>query len=232
MTTYKVLLSTNVLRAATARIEWIFETFPSVCLSFSGGKDSTVLFHIVAGVARRKKRRFSVLFIDWEAQYQCTIEHIQKMREMYRDVTETFYWVALPLTTVNGVSQFQPEWTCWGSGATRVRQPPEYAITDTAYFPFYRYAMTFEDFVPAFSSWFVGGQCSAAILTGVRADESLNRFMGLVSQRKLRYADDKPWTTASLKVFITPCIRYMTGKPVISGYITPEPVPFTIPCMT
>lgn len=35
------------------------------------------------------------------------------------------------------------------------------------------------------------------VLTGVRADESLNRFMGLVSQRKLRYADDKPWTTAS-----------------------------------
>ena len=40
-----------------------------------------------------------------------------------------------------------------------------------------------------------------AILTGVRADESLNRFMGLVSQRKLRYADDKPRTTASPEGF-------------------------------
>lgn len=88
--TEKVLTGENVLRAAIARIEWIFETFPSVCLSFSGGKDSTVLFHLVADVARRKRRRFSVLFIDWEAQYQCTIEHIQKMREMYHDVTETF----------------------------------------------------------------------------------------------------------------------------------------------
>ncbi|EEW8710684.1 DUF3440 domain-containing protein [Escherichia coli] len=80
--TDKIWLCTNVLRAAIARIEWIFETFPSVCLSFSGGKDSTVLFHLLADVARRKKRRFSVLFIDWEAQYQCTIEHIQKMREI------------------------------------------------------------------------------------------------------------------------------------------------------
>ncbi len=88
---------------ATHRIEWPFETFSSVCLSFSGGKDSTVLFHLVAEVARRRKHNFSVLFIDWEAQYQCTIEHVQKMREMYRDVTETFYWVALPLTTVTGV---------------------------------------------------------------------------------------------------------------------------------
>ncbi len=93
------------MRAAIARIEWIFETFPSVCLSFSGGKDSTVLFHLVAEVARRRKRHFSVLFIDWEAQYQCTIEHIQKMREMYRDVTDYLLrgW-HLPLTTVNGVS--------------------------------------------------------------------------------------------------------------------------------
>ncbi|MBB8500335.1 DUF3440 domain-containing protein, partial [Escherichia coli] len=59
----------------------------------------------------------------------------------------------------------------------------------------------FEEFVPAFSSWFAGNRCGVAILTGVRADESLNRFMGLVSQRKLRYADDKPWTTASPEGF-------------------------------
>ncbi len=77
----------NVLTAATQRINWIFDTFSAVHLSFSGGKDSTVLFHLMAAIARRKKRRFSVLFIDWEAQYQCTIEHVQKMRDMYQDVT-------------------------------------------------------------------------------------------------------------------------------------------------
>ncbi len=199
--TEKIFAGENVLRAATARIEWVFETFPSICLSFSGGKDSTVLFHLVAEVARRKKRCFSILFIDREAQYQCTIAHIKKMREMYRDVTETFYWVTLPLTTVNGVSQFQPEWICWEPGVKWVHQPPEEAITDMAYFPFYQYAMTFEEFIPAFSSWFVGSKCGVAILTGIRADESLNRFMGLVSQRKLRYTDDKPWTTASPEGF-------------------------------
>lgn len=39
-----------------------------------------------------------------------------------------------------------------GNGVEWVRQPPDDAITDMSYFPFYRYAMTFEEFVPAFSS--------------------------------------------------------------------------------
>ncbi|MDP1164947.1 phosphoadenosine phosphosulfate reductase domain-containing protein, partial [Klebsiella pneumoniae] len=136
----KIRMGEDVLSASMHRIEWVFDTFSSVCLSFSGGKDSTVLFHLVAEVARKKKRYFSVLFIDWEAQYQRTIQHIQAMRVMYRDVTDHFYWVALPLTTVNGVSQFQPEWVCWEPDVEWVRQPPDEAITDMAYFPFYRYA--------------------------------------------------------------------------------------------
>ncbi|MGV5952785.1 hypothetical protein ACVN39_27610, partial [Escherichia coli] len=28
----------NVMQAVITRINWIFDTFPSVCLSFSGGK--------------------------------------------------------------------------------------------------------------------------------------------------------------------------------------------------
>ncbi len=49
-----------------------------------------MLFHIVVEVVCRKKCRFSVLFIGWEVQYLCSFEHIQKMWEMYRDVTDTF----------------------------------------------------------------------------------------------------------------------------------------------
>ncbi|EKH4209263.1 DUF3440 domain-containing protein [Escherichia coli] len=198
----KIMTGIDVFDAAMERIEWVFDTFSSVCLSFSGGKDSTVLFHLMANIARRKKRRFSVLFVDWEAQYQCTIEHVTRLREMYDDITDTFFWVALPLTTVNGVSQVQPEWVCWEDGAEWVRQPPEDAITRASFFPFYQNAMTFEEFIPAFNHWFAREKgMVAAILTGVRADESLNRFMGLVSGRKLRYAEDKPWTTASAEGF-------------------------------
>ena len=68
----KITVGENVYNASIKRIEWIFDTFSKVCLSFSGGKDSTVLFHLMAKIARKRNRRFFVLFIDWEAQYQCT----------------------------------------------------------------------------------------------------------------------------------------------------------------
>ncbi len=193
----KTFTGENVFEASLRRVEWILETFTDVCLSFSGGKDSTVLFHLLANIARRKKRRFSVLFVDWEAQYQCTVRHVEAMKVLYEDVINTFYWVSLPLTTVNGVSQFQPEWICWEHGAQWCRSPPDGAITDEAFFPFYHYAMTFEEFMPEFSHWFAYEKKRVAILTGIRADESLHRFMALTSRRKQKYADDKPWTTAS-----------------------------------
>lgn len=65
--TKKIPAGRNVLQLATERLEWIFDTQDGVSLSFSGGKDSSVLFLLAAAVARRRQRRFSVLFIDWEA---------------------------------------------------------------------------------------------------------------------------------------------------------------------
>lgn len=155
-----------------------------------------MLFHLAAQIAQEKGKKFSILFIDWEVQFQLTIDHISRMKNQYGSVTEKFYWVALPLTTVSGVSQLQPEWISWDKKTTPIRKPPEGAITDEHFFPFYRYAMTFEDFVPAFSNWLSQGN-GLATLTGVRADESLHRFVSLTSQRKNRYASDKPWTTVA-----------------------------------
>jgi predicted phosphoadenosine phosphosulfate sulfurtransferase len=76
----KIYIKNDVLSEAKRRLSWVFDTFENICLSFSGGKDSTVLYHLTAEVARKRSRRFSVIFIDWEAQYQHTIQHIEKMK--------------------------------------------------------------------------------------------------------------------------------------------------------
>lgn len=196
MTTTKISLGIDVFQAATTRIDWVFSTFSRICVSFSGGKDSTVLLHMMAIAARRHHRKLSILFIDWEVQFQHTIDHVMRIKTLYEDVTDEFIWVALPLTTVNGVSQYQPEWMSWASGVQWVRQPPDFAVTDEDFFPFYRHGMTFESFVNDFGSWYSRRE-SSVVLTGVRADESLNRYWSVATPRKMRYSDDKPWTTAS-----------------------------------
>jgi predicted phosphoadenosine phosphosulfate sulfurtransferase len=105
---------------------------------FFRGKDSTVMLHLTALCARKMKRKIDVLFIDWEAQFTYTINHVEHMRALYSDVIDRFWWVALPLTTQNSLSQFQPEWQCWEPNTEWVRQPPDDAITDPAFFPFYQ----------------------------------------------------------------------------------------------
>ena len=67
------------------------------------------MLHLTAELARQMGKKICVLFIDWEAQFSCTINYVQSLRELYTDVIEEFYWVALPLTTQNSLSQYQPE---------------------------------------------------------------------------------------------------------------------------
>jgi len=187
----KRLLGISVYDATRERIAWTFDTFSRICVSFSGGKDSTVMLHLVMDEAIKRGRRVAVLFVDLEGQYKLTIDHIQEMYNLYAEHIEPF-WVCLPIILRNAVSQYQPRWICWEPGMEWVRQPPKIAITDQTYFPFYRYAMEFEEFVPAFNKWYGQGQLSAS-LVGIRTDESLNRYRTIVGN-KARF-DDKVFTT-------------------------------------
>lgn len=169
-------LGINVLEASRQRIAWVFDTFERVYVSFSGGKDSTVMLHLTAQEAIRRGRKIGVLFLDLEGQYRLTIEHIEEMLTLYQEHIEPF-WVALPIHLRNAVSMYEHHWIAWEPGreADWVRQPPALAITDQARFPFYHYAMEFEEFVPEFGKWYAQGK-SCACLVGIRTAESLNRW--------------------------------------------------------
>lgn len=189
----KLGLGIDVLTAGRERIAWTFDRFERICVSFSGGKDSTVLLHLVGDEARRRGRRFGLLFIDWEAQYRLTIEHVERCFGLYADISDPF-WIALPMTTWSGVSMHEPEWTAWAPAKRDlwVRDRPTHAITDEARLPFYRHAMSFEEFVPAFGQWYAGATLTAS-LVGIRADESLNRFRTLIMDKTRM--DGQSWTT-------------------------------------
>lgn len=184
-------LGIDVHAAALHRIAWTFDNFPRIYISFSGGKDSSVMLHLVMDEAIKRGRRVGVLFVDLEAQYKITIDHIEQMYKLYADHIEP-YWVSLPIALRNAVSQYEPKWTCWGDSVGWVRQPPDMAITDRDYFPFYRYDMEFEELVPAFGEWYGAGKLTACFV-GIRADESLNRYRTIV--RDKNKFEDKGYTT-------------------------------------
>lgn len=187
-------LGIDVLTAARERIAWTFDTFPRIYISFSGGKDSTVMLHLAMDEARRRGRKVGVLFIDLEAQYRLTVEHVEVCFRLYAEHIEP-YWISLPLHLRNAVSQFETHWVCWEPGreADWVRQPPEIAITDESVFPFFRRAMEFEEFVEYFGDWYGAGQ-AAACLVGIRSDESLNRYRTIASDTKSAF-DGRCYTT-------------------------------------
>jgi predicted phosphoadenosine phosphosulfate sulfurtransferase len=190
----KRYLPYDVLTAALERVEWTFDHFERIYLSYSAGKDSTVMLYLVAEEARKRGRRIGVLLVDLEGQYRVTMEHAADQMAAYADVIDP-YWVCLPIALRNAVSVFEPKWKCWDAAAEEawIRRPPEGAITDPAHFPFFHDGMEFEEFVPEFGEWYAQGQ-STACLVGIRSDESLNRFRTIASSSKVR-VDNKSWTT-------------------------------------
>lgn len=190
----KVPLGVDVLTAAKDRISWTFDKFERISLSFSAGKDSTVMLHLVMDEAIRRDRKVALLLIDLEGQYQITIQHALNCIEMYREHLEV-YWVCLPIHLRNAVSVYEPHWLCWDPDKRDawIRDPPEIAITDEAFFPFFHRGMEFEEFVPEFGAWYAQGQ-ECAIFVGIRSDESLNRYRTVTSREKIS-KDGMLWTT-------------------------------------
>lgn len=187
-------LGIDVYQAAQERIAFTFDNFERIYLSFSAGKDSTVMLHLVMDEAKRRNRKIGLLLIDWEAQIGLTIDFAREMFAEYAEWVEP-YWVALPMKTWNACSQIEPEWTAWDNEKRDlwVRQPEPGSITDMEFFPFYYEGMPFEEFVPAFAQWYGQGK-TCACFVGIRADESLNRFRTVARSDKPTF-QGKMWTT-------------------------------------
>lgn len=163
----------NVFDAALLRLDIVFSDYEKVCISLSGGKSSTVLLHLAATVAKAHGKMLTVLFIDQEAQHTQTISHIQRLKQLYRDVIENFYWIALPLTTENNQPYHSHTWISWEDNVEWWRIPPADTITDQHLFPFYHYAMTEDNFTAAFLNWLSSGKM-LAFVKGTLSNEAAN----------------------------------------------------------
>lgn len=192
----KKRIGVDVLTAARQRVSYAFDHFEAIYVSFSAGKDSSVMLHLVLDEAIKRKRKVGVLLIDLEAQYKLTIEHAEQMFDLYREWID-LYWVCLPIKLRNSVSNYEPVWCAWDPERKDdwVREMPERegVISDPKYFDFFEPRMEFEEFIELFAMWYSKGRTTGAFI-GIRCDESLNRFRTIAICDKGMHAG-KRWTT-------------------------------------
>ena len=151
----KKYLEKNVLQATLERLEIIFSNFDNIYFSVSGGKDSSVMVQLANKVAKRKNKKFDVLYIDLEAQYKHTIEHINELKQLSQ--IRDFYHITLPIALRNAVSVLQPKWICWDEDSKKlwVREMPKDSINiRNCPFPWFKKGEEFEEFILQFAHWY------------------------------------------------------------------------------
>ncbi|MCG8514582.1 MAG: DUF3440 domain-containing protein [Halanaerobiales bacterium] len=193
----KVYTDKNVYQAALERYDFIFREFDNLYFSVSGGKDSSVMWQLALKKAKEYNKKIDMLFIDLEAQYKATINHITELID--DESINKVYWVCLPLNLRNAVSILQPKWICWDKKDKDkwVRSMPKnkWVINESnCEWKWFKPGMEFEEFIILFAKWYSEQHGKTAAGIGIRSDESLNRFRTIVSERKEQYKN-KSWTT-------------------------------------
>ena len=185
----------SVLTASRERISETFDYFNKIYCSFSGGKDSTVMLHLVMDEAIKRNRKIGVLLFDLEAQYAETIKHARTMFDMYQDYID-LHWFCGEIKLRNAMTNFEPQWCTWDKDCKElwVREKPNEA-SDLSQYDFYVPKMEFEELMVLFGQWYGQGEPTAAFI-GIRSDESLHRYCAIATWQKngLMFNDNR-WST-------------------------------------
>ena len=180
----------NVLEAAMTRLEYIFDTFPHVYFSFSGGKDSGAMIQLADQVAQKKKKTFDLLILDIEANYDATRTFMEKIKAL-PSINQTFHF-CLPFYEDNNTSVFQPQWLMWDEQEREkwVQPMPKDAISladlDESLMEIYQSAnMNPDKFLRNFAHWYASYHQFEPVACGVgiRTQESLYRYRSITSPK-------------------------------------------------
>lgn len=181
----------NVYEVLQNRLQYIFQEFDNIYLSFSGGKDSGLLLNLVLDFQQKyyPDKTIGIFHQDFEAQYTVTTEYIERTFERIKDKVEP-YWVCLPMATRTALSSYQMYWYPWDDTKedSWVRSMPdkEYVIhLSNNPISTYKYKMHQEDLAKQFGRWYriSHGNKKTVCLLGLRAEESLQRYSGFLNKK-------------------------------------------------
>lgn len=173
---------TNVYEESLNRIRYIFDTFDKVEVSFSAGKDSTVVLNLTEIIAKEKNKNFTVNFFDEEAIHPPTVEYALRVSQR---PNIDFKWYCLEFKHRNACSNEEPFWYCWDKEKKDlwVRDIPINNKVIT-YHEKFKKGMSFQEFSSLLPNKSDG---KTAILTGVRTQESFRRMKAVSTKKNDNY---------------------------------------------
>jgi len=193
----------NVYDAAMQRIDFIFNNFERIYLSFSGGKDSGVMLNLVLKYMRENgiTEKIGLMTMDNEANYTHSLDFMHDIIRENLDLLDV-HWCCLPITLPATVSSYATEWQCWGNRDKDkwIRPMPEddYIVNwENHNYPFFEEDMSYDKFWDEFGEWYSQGKRTACMI-GIRSDESLNRFRAIMNERK-ETLNGQPWTKRNME---------------------------------
>lgn len=194
----------NVYDASQERMKFIFDNFPRIYVSFSGGKDSGVMLNLMIDYMRKNgiTKKIGVMILDNEANYTQSLDFMFKILDANLDILDV-YWCCLPITLPCTVSSYAIEWQCWGERDKKrwIRPMPDkpYVVhVGNNPLNYFKEDMFYDEFWDKFGDWYAQGE-RCACLIGIRTAESLNRFRAIMNREKVML-DGRIWTKKNTSV--------------------------------
>ena len=175
MARMKKYIDSDVYTEAKKRIRHIVDTFDNILVCFSGGKDSLVVLSLLEEIYKEYgiTEKIKVVFRDEELIPDDVIRFVQQKAESGK---YDFRYYGIPLVSERFILGKNYKYIQWDPNREHLRKLPDYAITlpegDTRVFDQYT--------ADSFICKDVKGR--VAMLTGIRADESLFRYRACLNK--------------------------------------------------